>query len=86
MKCNKNKLNSKIIYNFHPNPNTHLVYAVTFMLLLCLKQLKKFVCLQIFHGKGAPNNSRYYGLRVPKFEAKVDTIQLERVLRKIWYF
>ena len=37
-------------------------------------------------GKGAPNNNRYYGLRVPKFEAEVDTVQLERVLRKIWYF
>ncbi|XP_023899814.1 uncharacterized protein LOC112011697 [Quercus suber] len=29
------------------------------------------------HGKGANNNRRYYGLGVPKFEAKVDTVQLE---------
>ena len=27
MNSNKNKLNSKIIYNFHPNPNAHLINA-----------------------------------------------------------
>ena len=27
MNSNKNKLNSKIIYNFHPNPNSHLINA-----------------------------------------------------------
>ena len=33
MNSNKNKLNSKIIYNFHPNPNAHSIYYYLIILL-----------------------------------------------------